>query len=65
MLLAAHAAQGHMQVVEASLSLAAYCLDRSRQRFALAEQLVRSVLKVQPEHPMANQMLQALESRPK
>lgn len=65
MLLAAHEAQGHLQIVEASLSLASYCMDPARKRYDLAEKLLRSVLENQPQHPAAMQMLQVLESRPK
>ncbi|MCU0867040.1 MAG: 4Fe-4S binding protein [Planctomycetes bacterium] len=62
-LLAAHAAQGHLQVLEASLSLASYCLDPSRRRYELAAELVRGVLRVHPQHPAAMQMLEAIEAR--
>ena len=61
MLLAAHEAQGHLQIVEASLSLASYCMDPARRRYDLAEQLVRSVLANQPQHGAAQQMLDVLQ----
>lgn len=64
-LLYSHAAQGHLQYVEASLSLATYCMDRTRQKYELAEQLLQSVLRNHPDQPHARQMLQALQSRPR
>jgi ferredoxin len=64
-LLAAHDAVGYMETPNGSLSLAAYCLDPTRQRYDLAEKLVRSVLAVLPEHPQAKRMLEAIEARPR
>jgi polyferredoxin len=62
-LLASYAKQGHFEFVEASLCLAAYRMDKARRDFALAETLVRNVLRSQPQNPKALQMLQYLESQ--
>ena len=64
-LLSSWQAQGHLQLVESSLCLASYCMDRARQNFDLAETLVRSVLRHHPQNVPATQMLEALQSRKK
>ena len=64
-LLGTFRARGHMEFVEASLSLAMYCLDPKRQQFDVADRLVSNVLHSQPQNPTALQMRGFLDSRPK
>jgi polyferredoxin len=61
MLSATYLRQGHMQIAEASLVLAMYCMDPARRRFELAESLLLSVIKSQPNHPAARKMLESLQ----
>ncbi|MEO6593909.1 MAG: 4Fe-4S binding protein [Planctomycetota bacterium] len=60
-LLASYHARGRLDIEAAKLNLAMFCLPPRGQRLDIAEKLVRHVLVLRPQHPLAVSMLREIE----